>query len=88
MGLYTESFSHSGGMHHSENWVKGVPFKKCTYLCMAKWDMGFEELGQIIFRKEYLGKLNINEIDLFGAVHAEILVLKFEMSRAVGCEWN
>lgn len=55
---------------------------------MAKWDMGFEELGQIIFRKEYLGKLNINEIDLFGAVHAEILVLKFEMSRAVGCEWN
>lgn len=51
---------------------------------MAKWDMGFEELGQIIFRKEYLGKLNINEIDLFGAVLAEILVLKFEMSRAVG----
>lgn len=30
-----------------------------SYLFMVKWNKGFEELRQIIFRKEYLGKLNI-----------------------------
>lgn len=36
MGLYTElwCFLHPGGC--SENWVKGVPFTKFTYLFMGK----------------------------------------------------
>lgn len=28
----------------------------------AKWDKGFEECGQTIFRKEDLGKLNIMKL--------------------------
>ena len=48
---------------------------------MVKWNMGLEELGQVIFRKEYLKEVEYYETDLFGAVHVEILVLKFEKSR-------
>lgn len=29
---------------------------------MVKWNKGFEERRQIIFRKEYLGKLNIMKL--------------------------
>ena len=58
-----------------------MSFTKFTYLFMVKWNMGLEELGQVIFRKEYLKEVEYYETDLFGAVHVEILVLKFEKSR-------
>lgn len=47
---------------------------------MVKWDKGFEEFGQIIFRKEYQGKLNFMKLICL-ELSMQILVLKFEKSR-------
>ena len=40
-----------------------MPFTNSACLFISvKWDKGFGELGQIIFKKEYLGKLNIKKL--------------------------
>lgn len=50
-------------MHHSENWVKVCLLQiLLAYLFLIKWNKDFGELWQIIFKKEYLGKLNIMKL--------------------------
>lgn len=73
-------------MYCSETWVKGVQKKIFFNLFMVMWNKGFEELGLIIFSKEYLGKLNIMKLICLELSMQRYLYssLKSQVRRAIG----
>lgn len=91
LGLYTKlwCFSHSRCVLQ---WDMGQGCAKKIFfnLFMVMWNKGFEELGLIIFSKEYLGKLNIMKLICLELSMQRYLYssLKSQVRRAIGWEWN